>query len=506
MAKLPAHYKLKKDHPTTYEILDARDNKTFHVAKKGLDDAAHKSIGKIEKFAEGGVAGDGGDAETPSIPAALDPNGPAMPDWGMKSYATPDGNPPQMAPTADAAAPVAAAPKPDLALPPTAQAPSQVADADSPASLLAKYKQYSDQGVQGVQALGEAKAQESQGEADVLKNRQPVLEKVVQDAKIKHDALDAENKALTQGVLNTKINPQNYVQSMTSGNRISSAIAIGIGALGAGLSGQPNVALGMINKAIEDDIQAQKENLGTKKTLLSVNLQKYGDLDRATQATMMQMNAITQGQIALNAAKYGPKINQANTQMLLGNMQRDNLINQQSLATNLATQQVAKQATSGEGIPAQALGLLPEKMQPNMVRLPNNMYANAGSPENAKAVNEAAAPYKPLMDDLNELKSLNTITTPFSKAQRDRASALQSHIVTELNDMAKAHRISEADIGFQEGQLSRPASIFNKLSTDWNASTDTLMKSLSNKMDNVYRTYVPAYKGQSNINFKPKAK
>ncbi len=48
------------------------------------------------------------------------------------------------------------------------------------------------------------------------------------------------------------------------GKKIGAALAVGLGAFGAGLSGGPNYALQIVNKSIDDDIAAQKENMAKK--------------------------------------------------------------------------------------------------------------------------------------------------------------------------------------------------------------------------------------------------
>jgi hypothetical protein len=59
---------------------------------------------------------------------------------------------------------------------------------------------------------------------------------------------------------NQKIDPNHYMGSMDTGQRIQSAIGLILGGMGAGLTGGPNVAMVMLNQQIDRDIDAQKAN------------------------------------------------------------------------------------------------------------------------------------------------------------------------------------------------------------------------------------------------------
>jgi hypothetical protein len=91
------------------------------------------------------------------------------------------------------------------------------------------------------------------------------------------DAIGAEEKK-TQGAISAaeqlSVDPQRWYGSLSTGGKIGAGIAVAFGALGAALTGGPNQALGIIQKAIDDDITAQR-----------VNMDKAGrDVDRRFQA------------------------------------------------------------------------------------------------------------------------------------------------------------------------------------------------------------------------------
>lgn len=196
--------------------------------------------------------------------------------------------------------------------------------------------------------------------------------------------------------------------------------------------------------------------------------------------------------LTIAAAKANQIAAQLGTPQAMAN--RDNLLAQIGIQKATLQKQIATQGISNaaytDGVPPQAVPYLHPDQQKRMVRLSNGNMADAGSEANAKEYNEQTAAYTPLMSDLSELKSLNTLGNRMDPAQRARAHELIGHTVVSLNDLAKSHRISESDIGFQAGQLSDPTAMSTLLSG--NAATEQLMKSLTRKMDAVGQTYVPA--------------
>lgn len=483
MAQLPKHYSLVKEHPQSYEIHDKRDDSKFHIAKAHLDLPMHAKLAALPHFDEGGIAG-----VSPSEASSLE-------NYFGAQQAAPEYQSPADQQRAEYAKLIPQIPAQAAPTEPASPATQVVAAGTQPLepnNIMGQFRGNEQVMETGARGVGEAQKAQADEEAAARADSNQKLQEFMDRAKDERTDFEWKNNKLAEEVADTKIDPQNYIHKMGTGNAILAGISMALSGLGSGMSGQPNLAYASMQKAIEQDIDAQKENLGTKKSLLSYNLQKYNDMRMAQQATFLQMQAMAQGQVAQIAAKHGGAIDQSKTQLLLGQMKQDALMKGTQLQQGLMQYGIAQHATT-TGVPTEALPMIDEKTRPNMVQIPNGLWANAGSPANAEAVNKATSSYHPLISDLQELKSINNLGTTISQAQRDRATTLQGRIVVGLNDMAQAHRISEADLGFQEGQLSDPKSIMNKLSTDWNASTDTLMNSLGRKMDSVYRTYVPAY-------------
>lgn len=127
--------------------------------------------------------------------------------------------------------------------------------------------------------------------------------------------LDTKNNALYEQVANTKIDPNHMWNSASTGSKIGMMAGLLISGAGAG-AGQGNMQMNMINKAIDQDIEAQKSNLASKENLLHYNLQRTRDLTSAQAETRLNLLATFKGQIDAAAAKQGSTIAKANAASL----------------------------------------------------------------------------------------------------------------------------------------------------------------------------------------------
>jgi hypothetical protein len=92
-----------------------------------------------------------------------------------------------------------------------------------------------------------------------------------------------------------RLDPNRYFHEMSTAGKISTSIGLILGGMGAGLTHGPNMAMQIMNNAIDRDIEAQKNDQAKAHTLWSMNRAKYQDDMAATIASKSQM---------LNAAKF----------------------------------------------------------------------------------------------------------------------------------------------------------------------------------------------------------
>lgn len=125
-------------------------------------------------------------------------------------------------------------------------------------------------------AKGAATANEEMGRQDAIKARalqdieeQQEMARHVDDL-AKHDA-------------EHPINPSHYQENMGAMQRVTTALGLIAGGISSGVTGGPNPAMEFLNKQIDRDIDAQKQNWQNKRTVYGAYMTKYGN-DRVASA------------------------------------------------------------------------------------------------------------------------------------------------------------------------------------------------------------------------------
>jgi hypothetical protein len=95
---------------------------------------------------------------------------------------------------------------------------------------------------------------------------------------------------LAEDIQNGHVDPKRYLNSMSTGSKISSAIGLILGGIGSGLTHGPNLAFQYLTNQIDRDIDSQKNDLGKKENLLAMNFRETGDLRSAYEMTKIQNN------------------------------------------------------------------------------------------------------------------------------------------------------------------------------------------------------------------------
>lgn len=353
----PKRFSLIKEHDKHFQVHDSKDNTHFDIAKKGIHPATQIRIMKLQKFDEGGSVLDIEKrlrSDYQGEDKIEEPNAVTDPTIQQQDAPVPEAPLPAIinGPMSEGAATPPTIPGQSQS-PNTAEMPQQMPGGGflGPGKTQDTMKQFqNNQGLEerGLVAKGQAELEAGNQTAQVYQDAQTKLQTFFDNSQKIAAVQDAKNEKLAQDVASSKVDPKNYVHSMSTSQKIGNAIALIIGGIGAGLTHGPNLAYQSLQKAIEDDVQSQKDNIGTKKSLLSENLAKYKDMRMAEHATMMQMNAMTQGQIAQIAAKYGGQIGQAGTQAALGQLKNTNLVQSQALQEKVYDSQIKQHLAGGD--------------------------------------------------------------------------------------------------------------------------------------------------------------
>lgn len=323
--KIPEHYSLVKEHKDSYEIHDKRDGQKFHVAKRGLHPVHSNQIKGIQKFAEGGEVDDPFDLklddtfktpqmstmeQAPVIPQAPEMLAPAQPQIPMQIPVLDQQI--NLAPQAPAVEQQTL--QPETQTPPT------------PETKLPDLTSIENQMASAINLEAQAKAQQQQNLASIYEKHMAEEQRIFDTNQNEMMNLQTQGDKLREDVISNKVDPDRYWNSKSTGQKVMTTLGILLGGIGAGLQQTTrNMAWESLQNRIDRDIQAQKDELGKKQSLLADNYRQRGDLQQAFAATKLQMNEMLQGKIAQMAAQSNNPVIQAEAQMRIAKMKQDNI-------------------------------------------------------------------------------------------------------------------------------------------------------------------------------------
>lgn len=133
------------------------------------------------------------------------------------------------------------------------------------------------------QSAGAQEEQKSLGElgvnqASALYHAGQHLQEVQDTFNTKNKEIDDMKNSVLHDMKNFHINPNDYVEHMSTPQKVTTAIGLVLGGLGGALTGQENPALKFLNSQIERNIDSQKANFGKQKTLLEAAYHQFGNM------------------------------------------------------------------------------------------------------------------------------------------------------------------------------------------------------------------------------------
>ena len=174
--------------------------------------------------------------------------------------------------------------------------------------------------------LETGKLAEQQAQEQELQYQKSFNELAAQQLKYNNEIKEINNELnnVRSDIMQSKIDPQRFISNMSTGNKIGTAIGLILGGIGAGLTGGENVVLKQLNNYIEQDLFAQKAELGKKENLLSALTQKYGNVNQAMQAARIIIGDSISLQMKRVASKYAGKIEQQRVNAVIAGLDDEN--------------------------------------------------------------------------------------------------------------------------------------------------------------------------------------
>lgn len=150
-------------------------------------------------------------------------------------------------------------------------------------------------------AVEKAQADEMAQAYQEIQARQESIKKTYEE---KLAAAQKRGDGLKQEIKDQKIDPRGFWNKKDTSGKISAGIAIMLSGIGQGLAGGQNMAMQVIDKAIDRDIDAQKAELGKKQSLMSMYVQEGHDLQAAYQLAKADLLDATSTQLKMTASKF----------------------------------------------------------------------------------------------------------------------------------------------------------------------------------------------------------
>lgn len=291
--------------------------------------------------------------------------------------------------------------------------------------------------------------------------------------------IQQQNLELEKAMREQKIDPQKMWHESSTGNKIIAAIGIALSGMGSGLTGQKNMALEIIDKSIDRDIDAQKSELGKKETLYSMNLKKLGNAQAAAAATRTQL---------LSSAKLGVESSMNLTKnandlqrgaVLLGELGEKQKKSDKDAGANLLRQKIY----SGQIPVTDAnINMLPEEDRKRFVKI-GGKYVPAPDENRQKEATKIVGANDAMMSNLDQLISLRdkygseTLPGPVKAEMQTIAANLQLSI-------KEAKQLGTLDKGaekFMEKLVADPTS-FGYVSDQYKALKSTQLREATQRL------------------------
>jgi hypothetical protein len=314
--------------------------------------------------------------------------------------------------------------------------------------------------------MGQAKAEGELGQrkASLLEQEQSDMQKLQAESEKRFADYMAKADAVAKAAMEGKVNPNAYMESMSSGSKVATAIGLILGGIGGGLTHQENPAMKFLNQQIERDVEAQKANMSKQQNMMSYFVRQGESVQNATQlskaftaniyATKLEAEgAKMQGTMAGNIAKqkaaeirlqYAPVLQQA--------------------AQRSALMGMANKSASGSEADYQKRMNMLHAVSPEMYKEAEENYipgVGVASIKPSDKDREALASAAQLKKSLTELQArAATIGTTIPGSEADKVNKTKvAAIQLQMKNAYQLGVLSQSDLDMLDKLVANPGSI-----------------------------------------------
>jgi hypothetical protein len=234
---------------------------------------------------------------------------------------------------------------------------------------------------------------------------------------------------------------------------------------------------------VNQDIEAQKAELGKKQNLLTINYQRFKNLHDATEMTRIQMNEITASKLKMEAAKTQDPLVKARALQAVGKLNAESQSLSKKMAMSLTVDNAIQQASQNpKAIPGiiSAVRMIDPKRAENLEARYVPGMGIALTPEGATKVRELKGTVDTAKDGINELMKINKQAGK-SLSLEDRAKAetiAQTMVGLLRTPITGPGAMSDGERAMLENIIANPTKIFSL-----DSSTKTRLQTLSKRLE-----------------------
>ncbi len=318
----------------------------------------------------------------------------------------------------------------------------------------------------GVNAEANAIGQQAKAQQDVYKQQANDQQKLLADFNQKSQQAMQEVGAVMEDYKKQYINPNHYQESQSTGQKVMTAIGLILGGMGAGITGGENTAARFLTDQINRDIEAQKANLGKTNSILSFNMQKYGNMRDAVAMTEAMQKGIYATKLEEAANKSKDPMARARGMQLAAQFKASILPTVTKLAQSQTLQSVLAAPANTEGQFRQKLNVLRSASPEHAKDLEEKFIPGYGvaSVKPSEKDKEALTSMKEMKRGLTELQSRAvTIGTTVPGSQADRENkALQTSVMLNAKNAFDLGVLAGPDMDLLRDVIPNPGSWMTK--------------------------------------------
>lgn len=283
---------------------------------------------------------------------------------------------------------------------------------------------------------------EAQAQSELAQGQAKALEAYVSQAEAhqkkyeekRAELMQARDKAF-QEASEGKIDPNRYWGNRSTFGKVRTIVGLIMAGIGQGMmKSDKNMALEMLNKQIDMDLDAQRKNLDQKNNLYRYNLDRLKDEDEAYAVTRNQLAAVSAAQLQLAAARSQDPAAKARAQQALGQLQ----MQYDQYNHQIALQRAA--LAGSDPVTAKISLLLPKEQQ-------NEAFAEKGIYDNLQKGKATISDAFKTINDANAMAA----NVPWSTTKA-KVKAAKSAIMTNIQANWKGP-MSDSDLERIDGLL-----------------------------------------------------